>query len=198
MVLSEIDGIERFPSAKKLVAMPVRVLPPTAAGARSFKANCYNIATNDSAGPLSRPPRLLLAARPTSATSTNTSERLAISPASPSSATAHLIARITWQLLTQRRPYTSLAQDPIPSKPAYRADRLHGGFARKCANCSKIRPIPSKKTSQPLQSHAGWSRSRQALMTHPLIGWRAGDLIVITGRGPAWPAPQRSVVPVSP
>ena len=31
-------------------------------------------------------------------------------------------------------------------------------------------------------------------MTHLLIGWRAGDLIVINGRGPAWPAPQRSVV----
>ncbi len=31
-------------------------------------------------------------------------------------------------------------------------------------------------------------------MTHLLIGWRAEDLIVINGRGPAWPAPQRSVV----
>jgi hypothetical protein len=31
-------------------------------------------------------------------------------------------------------------------------------------------------------------------MTHLLIGWRAGDLIVINGRGPRWPAPQRSVL----
>ena len=41
-------------------------------------------------------------------------------------------------------------------------------------------------------------KAHKALMTHLLIGWRAGDLIVINGRGPAWPAPQRSVVPVSP
>ena len=34
VVVSEIHGIERFPSAQKLVATPVCVLPPTAAGAR--------------------------------------------------------------------------------------------------------------------------------------------------------------------
>jgi transposase len=84
VVVSEIDGIERFPSAQKLCGYAGLCPSTTAAGARLFKANCYNIATNGSAGPSSRPLGWPSVARPTSGTSTNASERLARSPASPS------------------------------------------------------------------------------------------------------------------
>ena len=82
VVVSEIDGIERFPSAQKLCGYAGFVLPPAAAGARLFKANCYDIATNGSVGPSSRRPGWPSVARPTLGTSTNASERLARNPAS--------------------------------------------------------------------------------------------------------------------
>ena len=86
------------------------------------------------------------------------------------------------------RPNTSEASLPSVS-PAREA------WPRKYTNRSKIRPISLEEDfPQPLQNNAGWSLSPKAWITHLLIGWRAGDLIVINGRGPARPAPQRSVV----
>jgi hypothetical protein len=45
-------------------------------------------------------------------------------------ATARLMARITWQLLTQRRAYTNIVETQIPPKPACRADSWAVGLAR--------------------------------------------------------------------
>ena len=108
-------------------------------------------------------------------------------------ATARLMARITWQLLTQHRAYARPCSRPNTSEaslpsvlPAWEA------WPRSAPNRSKI--VLEEDCPQPLQNNAGWSLSPKALMTHLLIGWRAGDLIVINGRGPARPAPQRSVV----
>ena len=50
--------------------------------------------------------------------------RLARSPASPSWPPRVSWVEFTWQFLTQRRAYTSLAKDPIPPKPACRAVRF--------------------------------------------------------------------------
>ena len=72
------------PRLRSFVATPACVPLPRAAGARLFKVNCYDIATNGSAGPSSRRPGLPSVAPPTSGTSTNASARLARSPASPS------------------------------------------------------------------------------------------------------------------
>ena len=69
-------------------------------------------------------------------------------------ATARLMARFTWQLLTQRRAYTSVPNTP---KPACRADclcsgRLGQGSGR---NRSKIRPISLEEDfPQSLQNNA--------------------------------------------
>src|SRR6478672_10348378 len=106
---------------RSFVVTPACVLPPAAAGARLFKANCYHIATNGFAGPSSRPLGLPSVARPTSETSTNASERLARSPTSQFWLRQRLMARITWQLLTQCRNYTSVAETQyLRSQPAER------------------------------------------------------------------------------
>jgi transposase len=84
VVVSEIDGIERFPSAQKLCGYAGLCPSTHSSGGKPFTANYYDVATNGSAGPSSRPPGLPSVARPTSGTSTNASEGLARSPASPS------------------------------------------------------------------------------------------------------------------
>ena len=86
------------PRLRSFVATPACVHPPTAAGAKFFKANCYDIATNGSAGPSSRPPGLPSVARPTSGTSIKRKRALGKKPSLTIMATARLIARITWQL----------------------------------------------------------------------------------------------------
>jgi hypothetical protein len=133
------------PRLRSFVATPSCVLPPTAAGAKLFKANCYDnkwlrwafveaawVAIGCSAyfGDFYKRKRAL-----------GKKPSLAIL------ATARLMARITWQLLTQRRAYTSLAQDPIPPKPACRADCLHGRLGQGSAETAQrsVR-FPSKKT----------------------------------------------------
>jgi len=84
VVVSEIDGIERFPSAQKLCGYAGLCPSTHSSGGKTFQANCYDIATNGSVGPLSRRLGLPSVARPTSGTSTNASERLARSPTSQS------------------------------------------------------------------------------------------------------------------
>jgi hypothetical protein len=147
-----VSGSERIkstassasPRLRSFVAMPACVLLPTAAGARLFKANCYDIATNGSAG-LRRGRlgchRLLGLLRGLLQTQASACKK----PSLTILATARLMARITWQLLTQRRVYTSLAKDPIPPKTACRADhpcsgRLGQGTGRKCSTDVDVIP----------------------------------------------------------
>ena len=100
-------------------------------GQRLFKANCFDIATNGSAGPSSRRPGLPSVARPTSGTSTNASEPLAEKPSLAILATARLMARITWQLLTQRRAYTNVFEiQYLRSQPAERIASVAVGSAK--------------------------------------------------------------------
>ena len=76
-------------------------------------------------------------------------------------ATARLMARITWQLLTQRRNYTSVAETQyLRSQPAERI-ACAVSLPRKCRNRSKILPISlAEDFPQSLQNNAGWSLSR--------------------------------------
>jgi Transposase IS116/IS110/IS902 family len=55
MVVPEIDGIVRFPSAQKLCGYSGLCLSTSSGGGKNFQANCYHIATNGLAGPSSRP-----------------------------------------------------------------------------------------------------------------------------------------------
>jgi hypothetical protein len=74
-------------------------------------------------------------------------------------ATARLMARITWQLLTQRRAYPSVVENQyLRSQPAERIAWVEA-WPRKCRNRSKILPI-SPKEDFPQQNNTGWSRSQ--------------------------------------
>jgi Transposase IS116/IS110/IS902 family len=68
VVVTEIDGIERFPSAQKLCGYAGLCPSTSSSGGRPSKANCSHIATSGFAGPSSRPLGLPSVARPTSGT----------------------------------------------------------------------------------------------------------------------------------
>ena len=75
-------------------------------------------------------------------------------------ATARLMARITRQLLTQRRAYTSLVETQyLRSQPAERI-AYTGGVAKEVQKPLKDPSnFPRRRLSQPLQNNAGWSLS---------------------------------------
>jgi transposase len=85
VVVTEIDGIERFPSAQKLCgyAGPVSVHPQQR-GQDFSRQTTTTLQQMAPLAPSSRPLGLPSVVRPTSGTSTSTSARLARSPASPS------------------------------------------------------------------------------------------------------------------
>ena len=65
------------------------------------------------------------------------------------------MARITWQLLTQRRAYTSVAETQyLRSQPAERIACVAVGLAKEMQKPLK------EDFPQPLQNGTGWSRSR--------------------------------------
>ena len=99
-------------------------------------------------------------------------------------ASARLMARITWQLLTQRRAaYPSVVENQyLRSQPAERIAWVEG-LARKCRNRSKILPI-SPEEDFPQQNNTGCSRS-QTLNDAPLIRMEGWGPDYHYGRGPA-------------
>jgi hypothetical protein len=103
-----------------------------------FKANCYDSATNSSARAFVEAAWVAIGCSAYFGDFYKRKRALGKKPTIAILATARLIARITWQLLTQRRAYTSLAQDPIRPKPACRADCL----------CSAGRGQGSSETAQ--------------------------------------------------
>ena len=73
-------------------------------------------------------------------------------------ATARLMARITWQLLTQCRNYTSVAETQyLRSQPAERI-ACAGGLAKEVHK--PLRDPFEEDFPQPLQNNTGWSLSR--------------------------------------
>ena len=97
----------------------VCVLPPTAAGARLFKADCYDIATNGFARAFVEAARVAVGCSAYLGDFRNKSA-LGKRPNIAILATARLMARITWQLLTQRRAYTRFETQYFRSQSAER------------------------------------------------------------------------------
>ena len=194
VVVSEIDGIERFPSAQKLCGYAGLCPSTHSSGGKTFQGkllrHCNKWLRWAFVEARLGCHRLLGLLR--GLLQTQASPWQEAQPRHPghgaSDGSNHLAALDAAPGLREpcSRPNTSEASLPsvLPAREAW---------PRKCN--SKIRPISLEEDfPQPLQNNAGWSLSPKALMTHLLIGWRAGDLIVINGRGPARPAPQRSVV----
>ena len=84
----------------------VCVLPPAAAGVRLSKANCYHIAANGFAGPS----WVAIGCSAYFGDFYKRKRALGKKPNIAILATARLMARITWQLLTHRRGYTSVVE----------------------------------------------------------------------------------------
>jgi hypothetical protein len=177
------------------VATPACVLPPTAVGVRLFKANCYDIATNGFAGPLWR--RLGLPFVCSAYFGDFYKHKRALGKRSNIAilATARLMARITWQLLTQRRAYTSLAETQyLRSRPAERI-ACAVGLAKEVQKLLKDPfRFPSKKTFPSRSKIILVGRKAERFDDAPLIRMEGWGPDCHYGRGPAWPAPQRSVV----
>ena len=96
-----------FPRLRSFVATPACVLPPTAAGARLFKANYYDIATNGSARAFVEAAWVAIGCSAYFGDFYKRKRALGKKPSLAILATARLMARIAWQLLTQRRAVCS-------------------------------------------------------------------------------------------
>jgi hypothetical protein len=91
------------------------------------------------------------------------------------------MARITWQLLTQRRAYPSLLENQyLRSQPAERIAWVEGLAQEVQKPLKDPSDSPEEDFPQSLQNNTGWSRSKR-FDDAPLI--RAGDLIIIMDGG---------------
>ena len=85
-------------------------------------------------------------------------------------------------------------RDPIPPRPACRADRLHGRLGQGSAETAQRSfRFASKKTFPSRFKIILVGREADALIDAPLIRMEGWGPDCHYGRGPAWPAPQRSV-----
>ncbi len=168
VVVSEIDGIERFPSAQKLCGYAGLYPSTHSSGGKTFKANCYDIATNGSARTFVEAAWVAIGCSAYFGDFYKRKRALGKKPGLAILATARLMARITWQLLTQRRAYTSeragcsLAESQyLRSQPAQRI-ACAGGLAKEVHKPLKDpSDLPRRRLPQPLQNNAGWSLSRR-------------------------------------
>ena len=119
------------PRRRSFVATPACVLPPTAAGAKLFKANCYDIATNGSARAFVEAAWVAIGCSAYFGDFYKRKRALGKKPGLAILATARLMARITWQLLTQRRAYTNVFETQyLRSQPAERIASVAVGVAK--------------------------------------------------------------------
>ncbi|MGB9276122.1 MAG: transposase [Terrimicrobiaceae bacterium] len=148
VVVSEIDGIERFPSAQKLCGYAGLCPSTHSSGGKTFQGKLFRHCNKWLRWAFVEAAWVAIGCSAYFMDFYKRKRALGRKPSLAILATARLMPRITWQLLTQRRAYTSLAKDPIPPKPACRADCLcSGGLGQGSAETAQrsVR-FPSKKT----------------------------------------------------
>ena len=148
VVVSEIDGIERFPSAQKLCGYAGLCPSTHSSGGKTFQGKLLRHCNKWLRWAFVEAAWVAIGCSAYFGDFYKRKRALGKKPGLAILATARLMARITWQLLTQRRAYTSVARDPIPPKPACRADcacsgRLGQGSAETAQRSVRF---PSKKT----------------------------------------------------
>ncbi len=126
VVVSEIDGIERFPSAQKLCGYAGLCPSTHSSGGKTFQGKLLQHCNKWLRWAFVEAAWVAIGCSAYFGDFYKRKRALGKKPSLAILATARLMARITWQLLAHRRAYTSLAPDPIPPKPACRADCLHG------------------------------------------------------------------------
>ena len=147
VVVSEIDGIERFPSAQKLCGYAGLCPSTHSSGGKTFQGKLLRHCNKWLRWAFVEAAWVAIGCSAYFGDFYKRKRALGKKPSLAILATARLMARITWQLLTQHRAYASLAPDPIPPKPACRADCLHGRLGQGSAQTAQrsVR-FPSKKT----------------------------------------------------
>jgi hypothetical protein len=162
VVVSEIDGIERFPSAQKLCGYAGLCPSTHSSGGKTFQGKLLRHCNKWLRWAFVEAAWVAIGCSAYFGDFYKRKRALGKKPSLAILATARLMARITWQLLTQRRAYTSLVRPNTSEASLPSGLPAREAWPRKCRNRSKIRLISLEEDfPQPLQNNAGRSRSRR-------------------------------------
>jgi len=146
VVVSEIDGIERFPSAQKLCGYAGLCPSTHSSGGKTFQGKLLRHCNKWLRWAFVEAAWVAIGCSAYFGDFYKRKRALGKKPGLAILATARLMARITWQLLTQRRAYTSVAESQyLRSQPAQRI-ACAGGLA--------------KEVHKPLKDPSDFSRRR--------------------------------------
>jgi hypothetical protein len=121
---------------------------PQQRGVRLFKANCYDIATNGFARAFVEAAWVAIGCSAYFGDFYKRKRALGKKPNIAILATARLMARITWQLLTQRRAYTSVVGTQyLRSQPAERITPVAVGSAKAQKPLKDASDLPRRRLS---------------------------------------------------
>jgi hypothetical protein len=121
VVVSEIDGIERFPSAQKLCGYAGLCPSTHSSGGKTFQGKLLRHCNKWLRWAFVEAAWVAIGCSAYFGDFYKRKRALGKKPSLAILATARLMARITWQLLTQRRAYTSVVETQyLQSQPAER------------------------------------------------------------------------------
>jgi transposase len=121
VVVTEIDSSSAFPRLRSSAATPVCVLPPAAVGSKTFQGKLLPHCNKWLRWAFVEAAWVAIGCSAYFGDFYKRKRALGKKPNIAILATARLMARITWQLLTQRRAYTSVAETQyLRSQPAER------------------------------------------------------------------------------
>ena len=131
VVVSEIDGIERFPSAQKLCGYAGLCPSTHSSGGKTFQGKLLRHCNKWLRWAFVEAAWVAIGCSAYFGDFYKRKRALGKKPSLAILATARLMARITWQLLTQRRAYTSLVETQyLRSQPAERIASVAVGVAK--------------------------------------------------------------------
>jgi transposase len=147
VVVSEIDGIERFPSAQKLCGYAGLCPSTHSSGGKTFQGKLLRHCNKWLRWAFVEAAWVAIGCSAYFGDFYKRKRALGKKPGLAILATARLMARITWQLLTQRRAYTSVVETQyLRSQPAERIASVAVGVA--------------KEVQKPLKDRSNFPRRR--------------------------------------
>src|SRR5262245_6791544 len=152
MVVTEIDGIERFPSAQKLCGYAGLCPSTTSSGGKTFPGKLLPHCNKWLRWAFVEAAWVAIGCSAYFGDFYKRKRALGKKANTAILATARLMARITWQLLTQKRDYTSLPKSQHLQSPTVRgnpfaassAKEVHTGLRRSLTISSKRKTFPSR------------------------------------------------------
>jgi hypothetical protein len=142
VVVTEIDGIERFPSAQKLCGYAGLCPSTSSSGGKTFQGKLLPHCNKWLRWAFVEAAWVAIGCSAYFRDFYKRKRALGKKPNTAILATAPLMARITWQLLTHQRGYTSVAQAQyLRSRPAERTSSVAVGLAKEVQK--RLRRSPS-------------------------------------------------------